>query len=244
MRQAHAILFAAVLFGPASLRAQDPDGFLFREPSGFLAVRGGFSRPTAGSDLFSFATRELTLNRGDFSSLDLSVDAGFHLTPRLDLVLSAALSGMSKRSEFRDWMDNSGRPIEQTTNFKRNPVMASVRYYLQPRGRSIGRFAWVPARYVSYVGAGAGMMDWEFDQNGDFIDFATKNVFADHFHSSGWTPVAQVFAGIDWPLGPRWALTTEAKYLSASADLGTDFSGFHRLDLSGFSTSAGFYVRF
>lgn len=245
MSASRAILFVAVLAVAAPARAQDGgSGFLFSEPSGSLALRGGLALPMAGSDLFSFTTSQLTLNRGDFRAIDASVEIAFRVRPRLDVVVSGALSGMSKRSEFRDWTGSDGRPIEQTTSFKRNPIALSARYYLQPRGRNIGHFAWVPARFATYVGAGAGMMDYEFDQNGDFIDDATKNVFADHFGSKGWVPMAQALAGIDWSIGPSWALTTEAKYISASADLSKDFAGFHRLDLSGFSTSVGFYVRF
>ena len=164
--------------------------------------------------------------------------------PRLDVVLNAAFSGMSRESESRRYTGSDGLPIQQTTTFRRVPITLSARYYLQARGRSIGRFAWVPARFATYVGAGAGVMNYEFDQSGDFVDYTTLSVFGDHYRSTGWTPVAQAFAGVDWSLGPRWALTTEAKYVSASADLGTDFVGFHRIDLSGFTTSVGLYVRF
>ena len=238
-------LLVTLLAIGVSARAQDGgNGFLFKEPSWSLAIRGGFAMPTLGSDLFSFTTSRLTLNRGDFRSLDAGAAVALRVTERFDVVLDAALSGMRKGSEFRDWMDNSGRPIQQTTSFKRNPVTANARYFLQPRGRTIGHFAWVPAAYATYVGAGVGMMDYEFDQAGDWIDATTKKVFSDHFHSSGWAPMVQAFAGIEWSLGPRWALTTEAKYVSASAELSSDYSGFKRLDLSGFSPSVGLHVRF
>ena len=245
MSEARTILLIAALAAAASAQAQNGgNGFLFGEPSGSFALRGGFAIPSAGSDLFSFTTSELTLNRRDFNSLDASAEVSLRVMPRLDIVLNAAFSGMTKQSESRAYTGSDGLPIQQTTSFKRDPITLSARYYLQPRGRNIGRFTWVPARFATYVGVGAGVMNYEFDQSGDFVDYTTLNVFGDHFRSAGWTPVAQAFAGVDWSLGPRWALTTEAKYLSASADLGSDFKLFHRLDLSGFSTSVGFYVRF
>lgn len=245
MSEARAFLLAAALAAAAPVHAQNGgNGFLFGEPSGSFALRGGFAIPSAGSDVFSFTTSNLTLNRSDFNSIDASAEVALRVMRRLDVVLNAAFSGMTKQSESRAYTGSDGLPIQQTTNFKRDPITLSARYYLQERGRSVGRFAWVPARFATYVGAGAGVMNYEFDQSGDFVDYQTLKVFGDHYRSAGWTPVGQAFAGIDWSLGPRWALTTEAKYVSASADLGSDFQGFHRIDLSGFSTSVGLYVRF
>jgi len=49
-------------------RAQESgDGFLFRPPRGDVSIRGGFNHATAGSDLFSFTTSQLTLSTHDFS---------------------------------------------------------------------------------------------------------------------------------------------------------------------------------
>ena len=245
MSEARAIFLVAALAVAAPVQAQNGgNGFLFGEPIWSFALRGGFAMPSAGSDVFSFSTSQLTLNRSDFNSMDASAEVALRVMPRLDVVLNAAFSGMTKQSESRGYTGSDGLPIQQTTSFKRDPITLSARYYLQPRGRSVGRFAWVPARFATYVGAGAGLMSYEFDQSGDFVDYSTLKVFGDHYRSAGWTPMAQAFAGIDWSLGPRWALTTEAKYVSASADLGTDFQGFHRIDLSGFSPSVGLYVRF
>ena len=227
------------------LQAQDSgDGFRFQRPSGSWSLRGGFARPNASSDIFSFTTTNLTVNRGDFSALDLGADLAFTITPRLDLVFDVSYSGMSKGSEFRNFVDNNQLPIQQTTSFQRTPVTVNARYYLTERGRQIGHYAWVPNRLVPYIGGGAGVMYYEFNQKGDFIDNATQAVFPDVFHSGGWTPMAQVLAGVEWSMGPGWALRTEARYLTASATPSSDFSGFHSIDLSGMTTSVGFFVRF
>jgi opacity protein-like surface antigen len=112
------------------------------------------------------------------------------------------------------------------------------------RGRQVGRLAWVPNRVVPYIGAGLGMMYYEFDQKGDFIDTGTLAVNNDQLHSAGWAPTAQALAGLEWSMGPGWALRTEARYLTGSAALGSDFQGFHRIDLSGMTSSVGFFIRF
>jgi outer membrane protein W len=242
------MIFAAVASALATAqpaRAQDSgDGFLFWRPSGSWSLRGGFAMPSAGSDIFSFTSSTFTVSRSDFHAFDYGADLSFTITSRLDLVLDIAHSGASKGSEYRKFQDNNQLPIEQTTSFQRTPITISARYYLTDRGRQIGRYAWVPRRVVPYVGAGVGAMNYGFDQTGDFINFQTLAVAPDALHSSGWAPMAQAFFGAEWAVGTGWALRTEARYVTASATLSNDYQGFQKIDLSGVSTSVGFFVRF
>ena len=220
------------------------DGFRFQRPSGSWSLRLGYAIPSANSDLFSFTTNNLTVNHGAFDALDLGADLSFTITPRVDLVFDVSTSGKSAGSEFRHFVDNNNLPIEQTTSFQRTPVTVNARYYLTERGRQIGHYAWVPNHIVPYVGAGAGLMYYEFNQKGDFVDNTTLAVFPDAFHSGGWTPMGQLLAGVEWSTSPGWAVRTEARYLLGSAAPSSDFSGFHSIDLSGVTTSVGFFVRF
>jgi hypothetical protein len=239
------LLLAALAGGrPAWAQQGSGDGFLFDRPSVSFTLRGGFDRAIAGSDVFSFATDQLTLERRDFSSVTGGVDLAVWLTPRVDFVLGGSYSGTRAPSEFRDFVDTDDRPIEQTTTFKRVPLTASVKAYLAPRGRSIGRFAWIPSRYAPYVGAGGGAMWYRFRQDGDFVDFRTNDIFREQLSASAWTPTAHGMAGIDYALGARYALTGEARYSWARADMSNDFTDFDRIDLSGVSATVGFSVRF
>ena len=239
-----ASIIAATVSVAASARAQDGDGFLFNPPTGSWSVRGGYAMPSANSDLFKFTTDNLTINRADFGAFDVGGDVALTLKPRLDLVFDISYSGMSKPSEFRNFVDNNQQPIQQTTSFQRTPLTVNLRYYLTERGRQIGHYAWVPNRVAPYVGAGVGAMYYDFEQKGDFIDDSTRAVFPDTFRSRGWAPVGQVLGGAEWMLGTNWALKTEARYVMGSAAPSSDFQGFHRIDLSGFATSAGFFLRF
>lgn len=230
---------------PAVAQEASGRGFLFGAPSATLTLRAGYSGATAGSDIFDFVTGELTLNRRDFSSFNFGGDLAFMVSPRLDLVLSFDGDGMEKQSEFREWQDNSGNPIEQWTAFSRQTYMASAKYYLRPNGRSLGRFAWVPARYTPWVSAGLGRTAYAFSQNGDFIDFEKGNsVFYDSFKSDRWGTTAQMSLGVDWSLNHRFALTTQARYLIGKAELEYDYSGFEPIDLSGLGMTAGLTIRF
>ena len=239
------VAVAAVLLAATPAHPQDAgNGFLFKAPAGAVTLRGGFDRANAGSDLFSFATEQLTLKRRDFSSITFAADVDYRVTPRLDASFGVSVSRSTMPSEFRHWLDNNNRSIEQTTEFIRVPLTTSVKRYLAEPGRSVGHFAWIPSRYAPYVGAGGGVLWYRFEQSGDFIDFATTRVFPDDFRSQGWTPTLQAFVGTDVSLNPRLAVTTEARYQWARSRLDRDFSGFNRIDLSGFALTAGISIRY
>lgn len=220
-------------------------GFLFGAPSGSLTIRTGYSGATAGSDIFSFVTNELTLRKGDFASLGVGADLSFAISPRFDVMLSVDYDGMEKQSEFREWIDNDGRPIEQKTAFGRQSYLISAKYYIMPYGRTLGRLAWVPLKFAPWVSAGVGKMAYTFSQNGDFIDYERNNkVFYDSFKSSRWGTSGQLSAGLDVALNQRFVMQTQARYLMGKASLENDFSGFDPIDLSGVGVMAGLTIRF
>ena len=239
------LLIILCLSVPDRVEAQEAgNGFLFRAPLGEISFRGGFDRAAAGSDVFAFFVKQLTLNPRDFSGLTFATDVDYVMTPRLAVRFGVGVSRSTTPSEFRDFVDNKRQPIEQTTGFIRVPLTASVKAYLANPGRSVGHFAWIPSHYAPYVGAGGGAMWYRFEQQGDFIDFATTKVFPDTFNSQGWTPTVQAFVGTDVSLNPRFAVTAEGRYQWARSHLSTDFSGFQPIDLSGFALTAGFSIRY
>jgi outer membrane protein W len=231
--------------GAASAGAQGTgNGFLFGPPSGSFTLRGGYANAAARGDLIDFTTTNLTLDRHDFSSPELSADFGVWLAPKSQLQVSLGYAGTNHASEFRDYEDNNNQPITQTTKFQRVPLSVSYKQYLTSPGRSIGSLAWIPSKLAPYLGAGVGAMWYRFKQSGDFVDFQTNDIFNSILVSSSWTPMAQAMAGVDYTLSPRFALNAEGTYRWANAHLGSDFSGFDRLDLSGLSTTVGLTVRY
>jgi opacity protein-like surface antigen len=239
-----ALVAAALALTAPAIRAQrGGEGYLFHRPDVQITLRGGYAAARAGSDLFDFATNELTLKRSDFSGITAGLDIGIPLTSRLDVVLDAGWAHASKGSEFRHFVDNKDRPIEQTTRFDRVPLTANLRYNLMPTGRTVGRLAWIPSTVVPWVGAGGGVMWYRFEQQGDFVDFKTNAVFPSTYNSSNWTPAGQVMAGVDYSLTPSVGLSLGARYLLARGTLQRDFNGFDRIDLSGGSVTAGFLFR-
>jgi outer membrane protein W len=219
------------------------EGFLFHRPNARISVRGGYAVASAGSDLFDFTTENLTLKKSDFSGLSLGAALDVTATDRVSFTVDAGYSRSKKGSEFRNLIDNNDLPIEQTTTFERVPLTANVKLYLSPPGQSVGTAAWIPSRIAPWVGVGGGAMHYRFLQKGDFVDFKTNNVFRSTFDSNGWAPVLQGMAGAEFSITPSLALTGDARYLWAKGDLGTDFGGFNKIDLSGVSASIGLSLR-
>jgi hypothetical protein len=251
-----AVVGSAATAGVA--RAQDGGhGFLFREPVAQFSVRGGYASATAGGDLFKQTFELHTLDRSDFGSGTIAADLSFRLTPRLDFALSGAYAGRDAPSEFRKWTEavevngqEVRRPIEQTNDFRRIPLAASLKYYLASRGRSLGEFAWVPSRLAPYVGAGGGATWYRFRQSGDFVldpleVSGSHDIVTDRFESSGWAPSAHVMTGADLTLSPHMGLTGELRYAYSKGKLRGDYEGFDDgIDLSGATATVGLFFRF
>jgi hypothetical protein len=245
MRITHLTALALLITGSAvPLRAQGTgNGYLFGTPDVRLTLRGGYARASAHSDLFDDAIRFLTLERSSFSGPTLGGDLGIRVAPRLDLSLTADYAVAMRSSNDRVYIDNNDLPIEQTTTFRRVPLMANAILYLAPRGRSIGKLAWIPTKIVPWVGAGGGVMWYRFRQEGDFVDYQTLNVFNTTLESSGWAPAFQGLGGVDVTLTPRVAFTADARYVKAKASPSNDYRTYDKVDLSGITSALGFTIR-
>ncbi|MEO7521309.1 MAG: hypothetical protein ABIW79_05785 [Gemmatimonas sp.] len=243
-----AIVSMALPLALAAQSFQNPaaagDGFLFGRPVVTTSLYGGFARPSAQSEVFAFASDNLTLDRGDFSGFTFGGNMGFRVASRFELQVGAGIMVRNVKSESRDFIGTDDLPIEQTTIFRRLPVTAGLKYYVTPPGRSLGKLAWVPARFATYVAAGGGTMYYSFKQDGEFVDFETLDVFGASLESRGWAPAGYGALGVDFSLAPRVGLVTEARYDFARAEMSKQFQGFDRIDLSGFSLNVGVNFRF
>ncbi|MCC7054997.1 MAG: hypothetical protein IT355_17120 [Gemmatimonadaceae bacterium] len=244
------LLALAAAAAPIPLMAQNVgsvgDGFYFRRPILSLSVRGGYERPTAGSDIYGLVTEQLTVNRGDFATGGYQVDLGVRLSERAEIVLTAGNSSRDVASEFRRYVDNNDLPIEQSTRLQRFPVSLGVRYAVTAPGERISKFAWIPSRITPWVGAGAGVMSYTFSQTGDFVDFETLNVFRDEYKASGWAPMAYASLGTELRLTTRFSLMGDLRYTASRGSMNASrgaFVGFDKIDLSGGSASLGLTMR-
>ncbi len=238
-----ALVLLAVSAGPAA--AQPSPDFLFGSPNGMIGFRSGWVFASADSDLFQFVQRTLTVDRKDFNAPAIGVDVEFALTPRASVVTGFDFSQASKDSEYRDFVDNQRLPITQTTRLRELNLSGSFKFALTPRGREISSRAWIPAAATPDVGAGAGLLRYQFLQFGDFIDVNTVDleVFSDTLRSDGWTPSAHVFGGVDVKVWRRMYVSGEARYLWSDATPSRDFD-FDSIDLAGLKATIGIHYLF
>lgn len=236
----------ATAYAPAPVAAQlGGQGFVFRQPNISMALHAGYALPMARSDLFDQTFEDLILDRHDFESPYLGGELSIKASDRWDVSLEVGHAWSSARTEWREFVEEDGRPIRQTVDFSRTPVTVSGKAYLTDRGRSIGRFVWIPSRVTPFVGAGAGVVRYRFQQDGDFVDTQTLEIFTDRLEQVGTGFTAHGFAGVDVMLKNMVYLTTQARYAWAKGGLDRSiYEGFEPMDLSGIQLTLGLGFRF
>jgi hypothetical protein len=243
---ATALAIVLLALSPTLASAQSSPDFLFASPKGMIGFRSGWVFASADSDLFAFVQRHLTVDRKDFNAPAIGVDVEVAVAPRASAVIGFDFARTSKNSEYRDFVDNQRLPITQTTRLSELNLSGSIKFAVTPRGREISSRAFIPAAATPYVGAGAGLLKYEFLQFGDFIDVDSANmdIFTDTFRSSGWTPSAHVFGGVDVRVYKRLYLSGEGRYLWSSGTPDRDFIDFDAIDLAGFKATVGVHYMF
>jgi opacity protein-like surface antigen len=238
------VLVPLLLLVPTTtLAAQDAD-FMFRRPVVTVSAYGGWAMPGEGGDVFDDIRDQLTVDRGAFNSATWGGEVAWRATERFDVAASLEYAKASTGSEYRDWVDSNDNPIEQTTELRRTPLTLSVKAYLLERGRTISRFAWVPARWSPYVGVGGGYVWYDYVQSGDFVDFDTLEIFTDELQSEGRAPTAHVLAGVEASLSEYFLIRGEYRYSWASAKPDSRyFVGYDAIDLGGGRATLGLVVR-
>jgi hypothetical protein len=221
-----------------------PSDFMLGRPRGFISVDGGFLFASAGSDLYEFVTDQLTIEKKNFNAPVIGGRVGVMISPRLEVGVLYENARSQTASEYRDFIDNAGLPITQTTMRQDHQIAATVRWSLLPSGRRISRFAWIPRTLTPFIGAGAGAMKYRFEQYGSFVDFQTLRVFNDSFRSEGWAPSVHALAGADLRVFRKLYLMGEARYTWSSAKLSADFVDFEPIDLAGVRLGASLKLVF
>jgi opacity protein-like surface antigen len=215
-----------------------------RKPKVFVGGNIGFNMPKAGSDIYDMVTSELTLEKSDFRATAVGFDFGVPIASHFAIVTGFEYYSTKTKSESRNYVENNGDPIEQTTELSQYPFTVTLRYYPRKTGESVGSYAWIPTRVNPYVAGGVGAHGYKFEQHGRFVDKATLNIFSTALLSEGWTSTVHFAGGIDINLTPRIFVNGEARYSRAYAELSRAFTGFEPIDLSGFRIRGGIYFRF
>jgi hypothetical protein len=202
--------------------------------------------PRISSPLFDEARARFNLNRFDFDAPYLGGEIAARVGERWDLALGVGWAQAESRSHYRNWVEEVGTQrleIEQENRFQTVSATIGGRYYFSDRGRTIGRFAWVPSRITPFVGFGGGVTWYELEQAGDFVVVDTGEIFADELTTDGAGATAYAGLGADLSLGKQLYLSAEARYLLANGGVRGQYADYDGIDLSGLQLITGISLR-
>jgi len=231
---------------PAAASAQGGPGFLFSRPRVSIGLRVGYTLPQISSPLFDEARARFNLNRFDFDAPYVGGEIAARIAERWDLALGVGGSQARSRSHYRNWVEEVGTQrleIEQDNRFRTVSATIGGRYYFSDRGRTIGRFAWVPSRVTPFVGAGGGVTWYQFEQIGDFVVEDTGEIFSDELSTDGAGATAYAGLGADLSLAKHLYLSSEARYSLANGGVRGQYADYDGIDLSGLQLLTGISLR-
>ena len=243
-RRPHPLMLLLVLLPAAALAQGDPPPE-FRVPRAGLGFKFGGYFPTGDSEAWDVNTEVLTTRPSDFNDFAFGIEVAYRLSNYFDLSLDLELYEGTSNSEYREFVDQTGLPIRQSSWLSLLPVTFNVRW--APGGRfrrDAAGFLRVPRRAVPYVAVGGGLYFWEYLMEGDFVDLGTLSIFPAHFADSGAALGAAAALGIEVPVSPTWSLLLEARRHWAKASLRGGFPGTGTLDLGGTSFFLGTVMQF
>jgi opacity protein-like surface antigen len=213
---------------------------------GAFTFRLGWFFPSGDSAFWDTNEAAFTLDHSDFNGLiggvgyTGSVNNFFEVGVNLDVYAAAAMSAdryYTDQFGYAIFHDSRLSEVPLTVDFK---VLPAGRYARRgPEGRQYVR------RPVPYLGAGIGMVYWQYEEEGDFVATDLSIVY-DRLTDSGTAFETHVLAGIEFPVSPSWNITLEGRYSWASADMGGAFATINpgQLDLGGASVFVGGALRF
>lgn len=227
-RLAFSFLLAAacVAASPASASAQQTLNFSL----GGFAPRG-FDARVEGDALVENRNL-LVFEMSDFVGGSVS---GEWLIPIGEYFEAGAGVGFYRRTVptvYEDFVDDDGTEIDQDLRLRLVPVSFTVR--VLPLGQSNG--------VQPYFGAGLGVFNWRYSEEGEFVDFRDESIFRERYVADGNATGPVAFGGIRFA-ADTFSVGGEVRYHSAEADLPAEFVG-SRIDLGGWTYAFTLGFRF
>lgn len=247
MRRVAAVTTALVasLSAGSLAHAQRPRGtepssaFQLRLGGYFLSGDGSFWRDTGG--LF-------TLDPSDLDDAVVGASYVAAINNHVEVGVNLDYFSGSARAADRFFVDENGAPILHDTRLRLLPLSVDVR--LLPGGRYAvrgRRGQFVVRRPAPYLGAGAGLNFWRYEEIGDFVDESVSppEIFFSRFEDEGTALSVHVLAGVELPIARTAGVLLEGRYTWADDTVGGDFGpDAGEIDLGGASLGVGLSFRF
>lgn len=230
-----ALLLALLLIAPTAATYASGSQGHWGEDQVFRLDLGSFT-PRGDSMYWDDKEFDFTTNADEFDDVEFRVEWIRFLGDHLGLAVAASGYEAGSTAEYLRFEDQFGGAIRHTTELEINSLTLGLLVHLAQRDRAL----------VPYVGVGGGLYSWTLSEFGDFIDFSAADleVFNDFFYDEGDTLGYYFRIGLEIPIAQNWAVYAENRWQRVDDELGSDFEGLGKLDLSGETISAGLSVSF
>lgn len=202
--------------------------------AGSVAVRIGKYTPRGESELWEDNVETFDFVVSDFNALAGGVEFTFELNEFVDLAVGIDGYSRTVGSNYRDFVRDEGTEIVQDLHLEVAPITVGLR--LLP----VGKFQFL----LPYVAGGFGIYPYEYREEGEFIDFATFEIFEDLFLDRGVGTGTYAAAGLEVPVTRGFLFFGEFRHHWVWAEHNEDFIDFGDFDLDANQLSFGFTVRF
>ncbi len=226
------LFFLGASLAVGAAQAQVPSGPIEQS----VRFRVGSFRPAGDSQYWNDKERDFTGRAGDFEDALGGVDYQVAFTPHFALLVSGTAYEGELDQSYRGFSDPRGGPVTHRANLQIASLTAGVVFHLTGRN----------APFRPYLGAGGGLYTWRLEEDGRFIDFSPPppTVFRADSVAEGEAFGYFWLAGFEVPIGRSWGFFAEGRWHEVDDELGDDFAGFGKIDLSGRDVSAGVSYRF
>jgi hypothetical protein len=233
LRPALGLLVLSVgLLAPSTSFAQQSLNFSF----GGFVPRGENSRDENDVLVNNLCCLEnpLFFHIGDFKTGTIGGEYTVGLGEFFDAGLGVGYYKSTAPSVYLNLVNTDGTEIRQRLRLRVVPFSATIRFL--PFGHT--NF------FEPYIGGGLAILNWKYQESGDWVDPSDNSIFSGTFTGSGTATGPLVLGGVKFPVGP-WAVGGEVRWQDAKGDLPADqeFAG-SKIDLGGFTYQAIFSIRF
>lgn len=194
-----------------------------------IHLKIGLFIPELKSDLWTINQENLTFERSDMVNVVYGGEYEFYIDRHLSLSLEVGSYAKTVYAQYRDYEFEDGRPIFQNISLRIVPVEANLKLY--PMGNR--------NRFNPYVGIGAGVYAWTYQQSGYFINFEDDSISEGFAETQRFAFGLNGRAGLTYRFQQRLGVILEGKYQYLQGKLSRNFEGFDPLDMSGFLIQAG-----
>jgi hypothetical protein len=191
----------------------------------------GMFHPNMESDLWEQNMIDLALQKQDMRAAYYGLEYEQFLNRYISLSVEGGYYNKEHLSFYRDWEYDDGSPIYQNLALRIVSVEADLKLY--PLGYQ--------NRITPYLGGGAGMYFWKYEQWGDFIIDPDLGMVSEDEYAETTTNTFgfNAKAGIVMRFGRGMGVSLEAKYQFVKGELSSFFEGWEKFDLSGFTYTIG-----